>query len=59
MSICEKENIITPSRKRLWTVADDAKINVNDVRLIAEKLNELKWNAFLKEHNVDFHVKEK
>ena len=26
--------------------------------LIKDKLNELKWNSFLKEKNVDFHVKE-
>ena len=35
-----------------------AKINVNDIRFIYEKVNELKWNAFLKEKNVDFHTKE-
>ena len=33
-------------------------ININDIRLISEKLNELKWKPFLKEKNIDFRSKE-
>ena len=33
-------------------------INVNNICLIQEKLNKLKWNAFLEENNVNFHSKE-
>ena len=36
----------------------NANINVDNIRLISEKLNELKWNVFLKEKNIDFHPKE-
>ena len=33
-------------------------INVNSISLIFLKLNELKWNAILKEKKVHFHLKE-
>ena len=33
-------------------------MNKNNIRLIWEKLNELRWNAFCKEKNADFRAKD-
>ena len=37
---------------------NNTNINVNNIRLIYEKLNEFKWNAFLKKKNGYYMSKE-
>ena len=46
-----------PSKIWKWTAADGANINKNNISLLKENLNELKWIVFLKEKNEDFHLK--
>ena len=42
----------------MWTAANNVNIEVNNIRLIFWKLNELKLNVFVEERTVDFHSAE-
>ena len=49
-----REKTIMPNRICMWIAADTTNTNENYFGLVKKRLNELKWNAFLKEKNTDF-----
>ena len=56
MSLHEKENFIMPLRICLSTAADNANINLNNVRLIKKKVKQTEMKCIL-ERIVDFNSK--
>ena len=59
MSLCERENVFMPQRICKWTAADNAHINVNNIRVIEKKFKRVEMKCILKRKKMLIFIQKK